>query len=329
MDGSGKIILSNSKATRLLDLDGLVGAIIPSYLKPFIGDVGHLAEGEVKAVSINTREGVYDFTVEAVSFKDNFTLIMASGLKDRQRWLNNTENHDGLDKSVAMAGEFSQIVKGPLAGIELYASILDEEFESCGDNSLKCLINEIRESLREVNEYLTSIESMTKDIKLDLESLNLIDVIDEALGNMNEIFKAKNIRVWFDQKPIFVLGDRRLLGQLYMNLFLNSVEAMVSGGRLMVKMNQDQDLHTEVVITDTGPGIDYDLTKEVFNPFYTTKGKALGLGLPVSRRVIEAHEGSLTVGSEVTVGARVTVRMPGLPSHTDSEKGIAKGHSLN
>jgi nitrogen-specific signal transduction histidine kinase len=331
LDEGGRIFFSNSEATRLLDLDGLVGSKIPSYLDClFVGDLA--PDGvSVNPVSIETRDGSYDFKVEAVPFKDYGTLLVAAGLKVRQSWPNQASSHDGLDQSVAMVGEVSQKVKGPLAGIELYASILDEEITDSGDNSLKSLINEIRDSLREVNEYLTSIESMTRDMKLELETINLIDVIDEALGKMSDIFKAKNVCVWFDQKPIHVLGDRRLLTQLYMNIFLNSVEAMVCGGRLMIRMNQEPDHQTEVVITDTGPGIDYGLTKEIFNPFYSTKGKPLGLGLPVSRRIVEAHDGKIAVGSELTAGARVAVRMPGLPMRAVSEagKGMAKGHSLN
>jgi C4-dicarboxylate-specific signal transduction histidine kinase len=99
----------------------------------------------------------------------------------------------------------------------------------------------------------------------------------------------------------------------------------------MIGMSQDTGHLTEIVITDTGPGIDYDLAKEVFNPFYTTKGKSLGLGLPVSRRVIEAHEGTITVGSDLTAGARVMVRMPGLALMDEGqvEKGLDKGLGLN
>ncbi|MDR0621170.1 MAG: HAMP domain-containing histidine kinase [Deltaproteobacteria bacterium] len=336
MGEGGKLIMCNSQAAKLLDLGGMVGSRIPPYLEPLMpGDLprGELDPGaeKLRSVSLQTPDGAYTFTVEAMPFKGYGRLLMATGMKEWQYWPAQALNGDGLDRSVAMAGEVSQKVMGPLAGIELYASILDEEVSGDGDHSLKSLINEIRKSLKDVNEYLTGIESMSRDVKLDLETLNLIDVIDEALGNMDDIFKAKHVRVWFDQKPIYVLGDRRLLVQIYMNLFLNAVEAMVTGGRLTVRMNQDANLESEVVVTDTGPGIDYDLAREVFNPFYTTKGKSLGLGLPVTRRIIEAHDGSVSVGSELTAGARIVVRMPSLPARvgTKPEKCLARGVGLN
>jgi nitrogen-specific signal transduction histidine kinase len=327
LDEGGKIIVSNLEATRLLDLHGLVGSEVPVYLKPML-DKG-LEAAKTEAVSINTREGKYAFTVESVDFKEFGKLLIASGHREPQYWPGRLQDDSGLDQSVAMASEVSQKVKGPLAGIELYASILEEEVSDSGDNSLKSLVNEIRDSLKDVNEYLTSIESMSKDINLDLENINLIDVIDQALASMSDIFKAKHVRVWFDQKPIQVLGDRRLLVQLYMNIFLNSVEAMVSGGRLMIRMSQDPDLESEVVITDTGPGIDYGVTREVFNPFYTTKGKALGLGLPVSRRIVEAHDGLITVGSDLMAGARISVRMPGLPARLEIKGDQSKANDLS
>jgi signal transduction histidine kinase len=116
-----------------------------------------------------------------------------------------------------------------------------------------------------------------------------------------------------------------------MNLFLNSVEAMTTGGRLRIRMSQAPDLQAEVIVTDTGPGIDYDLTGEVFNPFYTTKSKPLGLGLPVCRRIIEAHDGNITVGSDLTAGARVAVRMPGLPLRSEAkfDQGRSNSHRMN
>jgi signal transduction histidine kinase len=331
LEEGGKIILCNSVATRLLDIDGLVGSNIPTYLQSLIGNDLEMSNSKTRSVTIDTCEGSYIFVVKPLPLEGTANFLLAEGIKEHQYWAIKASNHDGLDQGVAMAGEVSQKVKGPLAGIELYASILDEEITNSGDNSLKDLINEIRNSLREVNEYLTSLESMTRDINLDLGSINLIEVIDESLANMSELFKAKNVGVWFDQKPVNVLGDRRLLKQLFMNIFLNAVEAMPSGGRLMIRMSQDDELHAEVVITDTGPGIEFGLTNEIYNPFYTTKGKALGLGLPVSRRIIEAHDGHINVGSDLNTGARVSVSMPGLPfePHKTVDQGKAKDLSLN
>ncbi|MDR1111688.1 MAG: hypothetical protein LBP92_13595 [Deltaproteobacteria bacterium] len=315
-DGGGKIILANSESERLLCLGGLVGSTLPSYLGPLL-DRGLEMGGLLgRPVHIATCEGDYSFIVKTMPFEGLGNLLVAAGLREHLEWPSETSNPDGLDSldgSVAMAGKVSQEVRGPLAGIELYASILDDEIDKSGDGALKGLINEIRESLREVNEYLTSFESMTRSMRLDLETLNLIEVVDEALAGMGGVLKAKNIGVWFDQRPVTVLGDRRLLVQLFMNLFLNSVEAMGAGGRLMVRMAQDDALQAEVVVTDTGPGIGLGLSREIFNPFYTTKDKPLGLGLPVSRRIVEAHDGHMVVGSDPDGGARVAVRFPGLP----------------
>jgi nitrogen-specific signal transduction histidine kinase len=331
LEEGGKIMFSNSEAGRLLNLEGLTGSNVPAYLKHLISNGFEVGRPKSRTVSVDTCDGIFRFNVKIFPYEGVGNLVMAAGIKEYQLWPAIDSSYDSLEQSVAMAGEVSQKVKGPLAGIELYASILDEELTDSGDNSLKVLINEIRDSLKSVNEYLTSFESMTRDIKLDLDNINLIEVIDEALDNMSALFKANNVGVWVDQRPVHVLGDRRLLVQLCMNLFLNSVEAMPSGGRLMIRMNQTADDQAEIIISDTGPGLDLGMDKKVFNPFYTTKGKDLGLGLPVSKRIVEAHNGHMTVGSEVSSGARVAVSLPGIATSPGSlnKAGLAQGQNLN
>jgi signal transduction histidine kinase len=211
-----------------------------------------------------------------------------------------------------MAGQMGQRVKGPLAGIELYASILDEELSARDDGDLTGIVGEIRQGVRDLNEYLTSFESMTRTLELRLERLRLAEVVDEALETLGGLLKSSGVGLLVDQGQVEVLGDRRLLVQLFLNVILNAIEAMPDGGRLMVDIRDDERGQAEVVVTDTGPGIDPRRAREIFNPFFSSKDQPLGLGLPVSRRVAEAHRGRILVGSDTAGGARVSVTLPSL-----------------
>ncbi|MDR1395516.1 MAG: sensor histidine kinase, partial [Deltaproteobacteria bacterium] len=128
-----------------------------------------------------------------------------------------------------------------------------------------------------------------------------------------------------DQKDAVVEMDRGLMVQLFLNLFLNAAEAMPQGGRLHVNFQINRKGQAEVIVTDTGPGVELRNMKKIFNPFFTTKNQPLGLGLPVSLRIIESHQGSLVVGTNGGYGARAAVIMPCIPEPA----GRAGEHTLN
>jgi signal transduction histidine kinase len=218
-----------------------------------------------------------------------------------------------LDETAAVAQAVSRQVTGPLAGMELYASIVGQELEEAGDSALADLIERIRFGIREVNEYLTSFESMAQPMKLELAPHRLMDIVDEALGAMNGVFKERSIGVLVTQKEINVEVDRSLMVQVFLNLLLNAVEAMPKGGRIFLEFNIEKPGQAEIAITDTGPGLSMDMMKNVFSPFCTSKNQPLGLGLPVSRRIVQAHQGTLALGSDLGLGGRATLRLPYIP----------------
>jgi signal transduction histidine kinase len=218
-----------------------------------------------------------------------------------------------LDETAAVAQAVSRQVTGPLAGIELYASIVGQELEEAGDSTLADLIEKIRFGVREVNEYLTSFESMAQPLKLDLAPHRLMDIVDEALGAMNGVFKERNIGVLVTQKEVSVEVDRGLMVQVFLNLLLNAVEAMPKGGRIVLEFSLEKPGQVEIVVVDTGPGPSMELMKSAFSPFCTTKNQPLGLGLPVSLRIVRAHQGTLTLGADLDLGGRATLRLPFIP----------------
>ena len=305
IDIFGTVLLANFEAQRLMGLAGSIGRAIPDRLSSLRGPLG---ENGRKAV-VQTAEGPRIFNVRALNVDGHPKALVASGERPALFASPMPAANDAGDEA-SLAGEMGRKVKGPLAGIELYASILDEELAETGQADLSTMIDEIRQNVRELNECLTSFESMTRSLNLNLEELTLSEVVDEALSSMSEVLKAKGVGVLVDQKNLTVQGDRRLLVQLFLNIILNAVEAMPSGGRLMVDIREDGRGQAETVVTDTGPGVDIRRSKEIFNPFYTSKDQPLGLGLPVSRRIVEAHRGRIVVGTDVALGARVSVTLP-------------------
>jgi signal transduction histidine kinase len=99
------------------------------------------------------------------------------------------------------------------------------------------------------------------------------------------------------------------LTQVFLNLIVNAVEAMPDGGDLAIATLHDEG-HVRVRISDTGPGLNAEEAKRIFEPFYTTKRSGTGLGLAVSYGIIQRHGGEITVDTTPGRGATFTVSLP-------------------
>ncbi|MDR2349528.1 MAG: HAMP domain-containing histidine kinase [Deltaproteobacteria bacterium] len=325
-EAGGRLAYSNGEANRLLGLEGKGGGVLPECLSPLTKGAEGLEmydRGREVTVSGVDGGGTVRFVLKNVPGGRFGNLILAAGLVGDGRGVSSAVGKDRFgDESMAIAGEVSQKVKGPLAGIELYASILGEELEEREDGDLAAIIDGIRYGVREVNEYLTSFESMTGPLSLDLKPHNLAEAIDEALEALKGVFKSKGIGVLVEQKDLVVEIDKNLMVQTFLNILLNAADAMPDGGRLSVRLELNRKGEVEVIFTDTGPGVSFEDSRRIFNPFYTTKKQPLGLGLPVSRRIVEAHQGRITVGQDDPTGARIKVVIPRIPGDSPAPGGL-------
>jgi signal transduction histidine kinase len=109
--------------------------------------------------------------------------------------------------------------------------------------------------------------------------------------------------------PIAVTADRDQLRQVLLNLLSNAYEAMPEGGQVEVALSAS-DSRVHIVVVDNGAGMDQETLGRVFEPFFTRKAKGIGLGLAVTRRIVEAHGGTIAVHSEPGEGARFSVDLP-------------------
>ena len=318
----GRIIMANDEAVRRLGLTDLEDFILPESLKPLKAGAFNLdlRGSRTRTVTMpSPADGnPLHFQLRHLPFGDG--LILATG--QNAALLPRDSAPLSLDETSAMASAVSRQVTGPLAGIELYASIVGEELEQAGDSALVSIIEQIRFGVREVNEYLTSFNSMTDPLAPHLENHKLMDIVDEALGAMNSVFKEREIGVLVTQKDVTLEVDRGLMVQMLLNLLLNAVEAMpTGGGRIFVEFETEKPGLVDIIVTDTGPGVPMNMMKRVFSPFHTTKDQPLGLGLPVSLRIAEAHQGSLMVGSDLNMGARAVISLPYLPENNPGQAG--------
>ncbi len=136
---------------------------------------------------------------------------------------------------------------------------------------------------------------------------SIADIVDSMRGEGERVGVAIETR--YASGPLMIEGDHFALGRVYRNLITNAIQATEQGGRVTIATARVGDL-VEVSVEDTGSGIPADRLAAIFEDFVTTKRRGLGLGLAISKRIVEQLDGTIAVESEVGRGTKFTLRFP-------------------
>jgi len=175
---------------------------------------------------------------------------------------------------------------------------------------------------------LKELSEFSSHSNLEIARTNVKELLSNALEIMTEKFIEKEIDVKYNARDdnFQIKADAQRLKQVFMNLIINAVNAMPGGGSLAVFMDlidsegSGGPAYIRVGIKDTGSGIPEDALEKIFEPFYTTKKGGMGLGLTISRGIVEQHGGSIEVKSEIDTGTTFIVKLPLDMSGQEAEK---------
>jgi signal transduction histidine kinase len=139
--------------------------------------------------------------------------------------------------------------------------------------------------------------------------VDLADLVEESLSVAPPPPEVGVVQMGLHEIPR-VLADRQQLRQVLLNLLTNAYEAMDGAGVLTIEASTNGAAQVDIRVTDTGPGMDAETASRIFEPFFTRKAKGIGLGLPVTRRIVEKHGGSIAAESVPGHGATFVVTLP-------------------
>ena len=213
-----------------------------------------------------------------------------------------------------LAAGVAHEIRNPLNAIGMGLQRLKREFlpqdESKKEEYL-AFTELILKEIRRVNEIVEEFLSLSRPFHLEQKQSSL----DGLLKNLITLFQEEassqgiTLQAHIDSSLPLIKMDVERLTQAFINIMKNGIQAMEQGGVLRVETHPYRD-RIRVVISDSGPGIPPDQMEKIFNYYYTTKEKGVGLGLPIAHRIIEAHGGQLDVESHVGAGTKVTVTLP-------------------
>lgn len=164
-----------------------------------------------------------------------------------------------------------------------------------------------------IENLLRFARPQTDEADSELEEIEIESVVQAALEFVDNLAKLQRVRVVTDKlnKPLFVRGNETLLQHVFINLFLNAIDAMPDGGSLVVSANR-RGREIAVTVSDTGCGIPAEEVNRIFDPFYTRSRykKGTGLGLSICHAIVKQHRGAIEVTSTEGRGSNFVVRLP-------------------
>ena len=180
---------------------------------------------------------------------------------------------------------------------------------------LRAILADIRREDLRASEVIRRLRALLVKHEVEHAEFDLHPALDEVLGLLAPEARRRGVVIerQLDAAHGRLLGDRVQLQQVLMNLALNAMDAMADtepGSRRLAIATADRGEQLELRVADRGGGIDADQRALVFESFYTTKPQGMGLGLPIVRAIVEAHEGRVAVTSRVGGGAVFTVTLP-------------------
>lgn len=202
-------------------------------------------------------------------------------------------------------------VNNPLGGVVLcFRNLTQGNLEEEGK---KQHIEAIHSSLEHIQKIMRDLLDYSRQSSLSMTPNSLESVVEKSVLLVDALLRRQNIvlRIEKPQTMPHILFDAIKIQQVLINLLLNAIYVMPHEGRLTITLSADEE-HCAVTVSDTGPGVPEELRDKIFDPFFTTKeaGKATGLGLALSKSIVEQHGGRLILARSSDKGSAFSLYLP-------------------
>lgn len=209
-----------------------------------------------------------------------------------------------------MAAVLAHEIRNPLGSIRGTAEILKDDYRP-GDSKHEFIEIQIRETER-LNRVVEDFLRMARPQPSEMTRCSLVEELETVVTLVSRDAQGRGVVLVLEpfSGEAVVQGNGEKLRQAFLNIVINALQATPVGGRVTIAVRKEEDGY-EIRFSDSGSGIESDALARIFEPFFTTKPDGTGLGLAVTRKIVEAHGGTLAVESAAGQGTTVTVSLPG------------------
>ena len=323
LDTESRIASFNYTAETLLHISGenIIGKSVeeklPDQIIKLVNELRQNKRNIVKELELNLGEhGKIYLDINFSVLEDNSGTLMGyiilfRDLSEVQELKKEVERSTRLASIGRLAAGVAHEIRNPLSSIKGFATYFGERYKDIPEdkNTAQIMVSEVERLNRVVSQLL----EFARPVNINKKTLDIKTIINHSakMIERNAAKKDIEIRVDIPSGIPHVSIDSDRMNQVFLNLFLNSIEALDSGGKLSISV--DYDTANELIkikVSDTGKGIAPKDLGNVFDPYFTTKQSGTGLGLAIVHRIIESHNGEIKVESEQGKGTDVTITLP-------------------
>jgi signal transduction histidine kinase len=209
-----------------------------------------------------------------------------------------------------MASHVAHEVRNGLVPMKLYLSLLRRRI--CEDSGAVDIVDKINSGFSGLETVVNDLLHFAAHRDPQLAEFDLRGLVQDLCESLAPRFETEQIQAVLEfDEPCTIVGDAEMIKRAVLNLVLNSVDAMVSGGTLVITGICSADGY-QLEVADSGDGLDEETLQHLFEPFYTTKGHGTGLGLAIVERIAQMHQGAVQAMNCPEGGAAFTLQIPRL-----------------
>jgi signal transduction histidine kinase len=215
-----------------------------------------------------------------------------------------------------ITGGVAHEIKNPLNAISLRLDLLRARLGE-PEEELAAEIDILSKEVRRLDRVVKTFLDFSRPVDVKLTEVDLIAIAREVADLTTPQAGLANIHVWFEAaaETAPIRGDADLLKQAILNLVLNAIEAMKNGGNLWLRVSREQNL-VVLNVSDDGPGIPPEARDKVFQLYFTTKLRGSGIGLAMTYRAVQLHNGTISFSTELGRGTAFQMQFPALVRYT-------------
>ena len=321
LDREGRITFFNRVASNLLSqsttmaLGQLAQDILPAAFQAILNELRDKQGIVQRQVDWQMGAVLHQLDILGAIWKDDEgamqgSLLLLHDMTELRSLQRKIERSRRLASVGSLAAGVAHEIRNPLSSIKGFATYFRERYRDNPEDvaNANIMIHEVERLNRVIGQLL--------EFSRPLDLVKARTAVDAMVTRSLKLIEARaaeqrvRVDVSVSEEIPNILVDADKIHQVLLNLFINALESMQKGGVLSVEAARIVGGRLEILITDTGVGIEKEKLVHIFDPYYTTKSSGTGLGLAIVHKIVEAHDGSIRIDSVVDRGTSVRVVLP-------------------